>query len=275
MPLRNTLASMANKFFPKLYTNSIKSIVDRMGLHEASISIYDGIVYGISDGTYVCTISGVEAQFLVTSPTEFRRYDTLVGEQRVLERLIEELRPDDIFYDVGANTGLYSCLTGQLLQEGHVVAFEPHPTNADRLEENVSLNELEVQALRVALSDHDGAGSLGVAGDDVGAGHHRLVADDGAKRTVTVDVRTGDSIVRDGTADPPDVMKIDVEGGELAVLRGFTETLQTCRLIICEAHGLTEAKEAHKQLEALEYDVEVIENRECVTFLLAERPSSN
>lgn len=54
-------------------------------------------------------------------------------ESIVLSDLLRELRADDVFYDIGANTGLYTLFAAKNCLQGSVVAFEPYPPNSDLL----------------------------------------------------------------------------------------------------------------------------------------------
>lgn len=133
------------------------------------------------------------------------------------------LRPGDAFIDGGANIGTYSLLAGGIVgPEGRVDAFEPDPLAAARLRENVALNQLvNTQIHQVALSDVPGRIKF-VQGWDVS---NRVASlDDGDRDTVEVDAVRLDDVL------PPDVRyvmgKLDLEGAELAALRGATDHLR-------------------------------------------------
>jgi len=55
-------------------------------------------------------------------------------ESELLSDLIDTLEPDDVFWDVGANIGVFSCFAAQKLIDGSVIAFEPFPPNVQQLE---------------------------------------------------------------------------------------------------------------------------------------------
>jgi len=149
-----------------------------------------------------------------------------------LERLFcsRYLRPGMSVVDVGANVGLYTVLADQLVRpEGRVYAFEPSTESRTVLLRNLELNEATgVEVFGCALSDKAGRAVLqGVDGEGDGFRHLRPRADGVAP------VGTGHESVEVATLDewaaadpvrqmPVDFMKIDVEGGEYAVLRGAT-----------------------------------------------------
>jgi len=201
-----------------------------------------------------------------------------MAESDVIETLLDDVKADDVFYDVGANVGLYTCFLSQVVDE--TVAFEPHPKNLQRLKENIELNDLSnVYVRSEALSDADGTAELAVKGASVaGEGTHSL-ATGAENRSVEIETARGDSL---DDVPPPDVVKIDVEGAELNVLRGLERSLADCRLCYVEVHpdrigkyGGT-ANDVREFLSDLEFDVESIYEREDEEyFLKAQRRSSN
>jgi FkbM family methyltransferase len=134
-----------------------------------------------------------------------------------------------ICFDVGANVGLYTLLMARRARR--VVAFEPLPRNLRYLWSHVQINRLEnVSILPSAVSDRPCLTGFD-AGDDPGRGS----LDDAAGQMVTT-VTLDDVARRLGTA--PDLVKIDVEGAELAVLRGAMEILRTKRpTLLLSTHG--------------------------------------
>lgn len=161
------------------------------------------------------------------------------------------VRPGAVVFDVGAHAGYYSLLLSRLTGEGGAVhAFEPVPETAARLRSNLALNAglgARVRVVEAALSDRDGRVRMNVAGEvNTGASHVVPVAevDDrdrraaGVRRTIEIACRTGDSAWAEAGRPEVRLVKIDVEGHELHVLRGLRETLR--------AHGpvvLTEVRD--------------------------------
>lgn len=192
--------------------------------------------------TYRVTVGDARADFYVLTKREYFEFVRL-RERPILEEILSELRPDDVFYDLGANLGLYSCLVADIV-EPTVVAFEPHPRNADRLAQNVSLNESEISVQRIALDASSGSARIqlspGFDPDDLGSAGHTLLAGyyDEESESIPVTKVSGDEFVATEELPPPTVLKIDVEGTEMDALKGFASTLARpeCRLVYCEIH---------------------------------------
>lgn len=137
--------------------------------------------------------------------------------------------------DVGANIGWYTVHAAALDPTATVVAFEPVPASFDSLRRAVTRNALSrVVVENVAVSDHtDGItliADLTIAG---AASAHPTIALDHPQ-----EIRVP-SVTLDGYAAAHgrhfDAIKLDVEGGELAVLRGAARVLTTDRpLVFCE-----------------------------------------
>ena len=141
------------------------------------------------------------------------------------------VRPGAVALDVGANVGAYALLLGQWAgSSGAVYAFEPAPGAFAGLEGHVALNRLAdvIRPVRAAIGDREGSAHLTISGT---AGESRLVgAGEPAAAVSTIDVPivTIDRFCeRQGLA--PDFIKIDVEGWELAALRGARRTIAARR----------------------------------------------
>ncbi len=137
------------------------------------------------------------------------------------------LRPGDLFVDVGANVGAYSIWAAECGAD--VIAVEPHPVTAARLQRNVALNPYPIEVRQAALAETPGVLRLTTGLDS--CNHLLLGADDGSGDRVDgidVAVETLDDIV--GTADPI-LIKIDVEGAEELVLRGGLTAIAEGRVL--------------------------------------------
>lgn len=139
-----------------------------------------------------------------------------------IERLFALCGENSIVIDVGANIG-WTCLRmAGKARQGHVIAFEPDPVNAARCLANAALNgfpNLKIETL--ALGETDGLASMEVR-TPANLGGNRIAANGG---TTPVTIRRMDHVASVGELHRIDLIKIDVEGYELKVLKGARETL--------------------------------------------------
>lgn len=161
---------------------------------------------------------------LLVRPGQFSSVWTLydgVHEWEELQFCLGYLRPGDHFVDVGANVGVFTALIGTRLPEVEITAVEPFPPIREFLVRNIALNHLHVELLDCAVGARRGEAAFELLGRDV---LNRL-APEGSVATATgiqVEVRTLDDVL-DGRH--PRLMKIDVEGSELDVMRGARHLL--------------------------------------------------
>ncbi|MFG1245627.1 FkbM family methyltransferase [Xanthobacter flavus] len=152
--------------------------------------------------------------------------------------LLNDVRTADIVWDVGANTGLYSRKLAEAVGvTGKVVAFEPTPSTLQALRGTIAPYP-QVTVVPVALADYSGVAHFGTSD------HHEsntLNASAKSSECIEVKVERGDVYAVDQC---PNVIKIDVEGFELDVVRGLTRTLAQPQLrsVFVEVHFLEMAK---------------------------------
>lgn len=128
----------------------------------------------------------------------------------------------DLFVDVGAHIGLYSCFAASLGKP--VVAVEPHPLNVEVLCRNIEMNSLKtVEVYSMALSDQQGVGRLfgGQQGGSLLEGWSGIESN---YATLTP-INTLDNLIADRYPNRPILIKVDVEGNELNLLMGAQRTL--------------------------------------------------
>jgi FkbM family methyltransferase len=146
-------------------------------------------------------------------------------EQPVVDAFAKAVKPGDVVYDVGAWIGAYALLAARLAgPQGRVFAFEPDPVARRQLERNIELNGLEtIEVVPLALTSSAGSAWLS------GGASEATVGDTGEVEVQTISLP--DFIARSGKA--PDVMKVDVEGGELDL---DTTALRDVATLFIEMH---------------------------------------
>lgn len=157
-------------------------------------------------------------------------------EKEKMKVLRASLKPGMIFVDAGANKGYFTLTAARIVgAQGRVITFEPEPTNCGWIEKSIARNGYENITLhRIALGHANEESPLYLSDK---SGWHTLVAssDRGTednKGIITVTKRTLDSILEEHDLPTVDVMKVDVEGSELDLLRGATHTLSAASSMI-------------------------------------------
>jgi FkbM family methyltransferase len=180
------------------------------------------------------------------------------------------LNPGDVVYDIGANIGWYSLLAAKRVgPAGKVVAFEPSPVNVAHISENAAGNGFRnVMTIPMAVTDQNGWATFLQKGSLEGRLDRDDTAAQAARRaarkhrygsTALVPVVALDTWIAETGYQPPDVLKIDVEGAEVGVLRGMTHTLQSAKpKLIIELHDTRE--EVADLLDSVGYQHTVIES---------------
>ena len=145
--------------------------------------------------------------------------DTSVAIWSVLSRNAQ------VIYDIGAYTGLYSLVAGANHASAEIAAFEPLSDNYTRLVKNVGLNKFSIHTFNMALSDTTGRSSINIFSDQgfLTSGGSLLEKWQQVKRSEDVELNTIDNLVSEFVIGHPDLIKIDVEGAEINVLRGMQD----------------------------------------------------
>ncbi|WP_331235238.1 FkbM family methyltransferase [Natronorarus salvus] len=177
----------------------------------------------------------------------------------MLEDVLSEFESDDVFWDVGAHIGLYSCFAVNVLPEDQVVAFEPLPDNLTRLRTNLAYNDANPFVLDCALSNDSGTAQFDNQwfSRTEWDGKASLATDPG-ESAITVPTRTGNELIANDDIPPPTVVKIDVEGAEGLVIEGMEEALvdDRCRLVYCEVHRSSERRRSVEDYGGVPSDIE-------------------
>lgn len=189
-------------------------------------------------GTKQLYVDGTGATFDVRSQAARKKAESHCRrESELLSDLIDTLEPDDVFWDVGANIGVFSCFAAQKLIDGSVIAFEPFPPNVQQLEKNLSHNENDTEILVKNIALSDSTGDIEFTSPETQNGLTSKSAINPNGETITVETYPADELVQGSPIAPPDIVKIDVEGVEPLVLQGMTNILRNhCRVLYCEIH---------------------------------------
>ncbi len=148
-------------------------------------------------------------------------------EARYVALLRPHVAPGTIVIDVGANVGFFTRYFAQWTgSNGRVLAIEPERRNFDRLQAMIRSRRLNavVEAVHAAAAEREGQVALTIDPYHP-AGHYLSLSSDGVPtRAVAID-----DLVRQHEDRTVSLIKIDVQGAELRVLKGAASTLRTYR----------------------------------------------
>jgi FkbM family methyltransferase len=174
--------------------------------------------------------------FVCDDPLEVWRAETIFEKEPGTVKWIQSFQPGDVFYDIGANIGVYTLLAAkQVGPTGKVIACEPHLPNAVALMQNVKASGFasRVMVLTAALSSFDGWQEFsylslkrGSSGSQIRQAKVGGKAFEPAivewKRTLSLG-----HLLAEHWSDRPAHIKIDVDGHEPQIVRGLIPSLNS------------------------------------------------
>jgi FkbM family methyltransferase len=164
-------------------------------------------------------------------------------ERQEVSFILSALKPGMIFFDVGANAGLFAISAAKKIGGNGVFAFEPCSSTCELLKRNLQLNSLAgVNVIQSALGESVGGGVLqiNVRGRDglntLGRATH---PDSKVVGQENVPITMLDVFMQEHNVPRVDVMKVDIEGAELMMFRGARDLLARADapLILYEGFG--------------------------------------
>jgi FkbM family methyltransferase len=165
-----------------------------------------------------------------------------------------------VVYDVGANIGFITLLLSRLVgDDGIVFAFEALPENIARLEKNLALNALNtrVKVIPFAVVDTPKTvtflvGPSGAMGKVMGSAGRENIH---LKSFQIPGISLDDFIYQNGNP-PPQLVKMDIEGGEVLAIKGMPRLLAEERpIVFLEMHGTEAARGVWDTLITADYRI--------------------
>ena len=228
------------KFINKLFFNII-SIFDKIFFFK--IYHYQVINFALSKISIV-RHSGIK--LLLATPTKLSKWraETFSSKEPETLEWIDSFQNNSIFWDIGANIGLYSVYAA-LKSNCKVFCFEPSFFNLELLSKNIFLNSVtnKIVVCPFALSDKrinsllnltttEWSGALSTFDQEYGFDGKKLNT---VFKQSTIGMSADDAKKILGIAQP-DYIKIDVDGIEHLILLGATEILQKTKEILIEVN---------------------------------------
>ena len=161
-------------------------------------------------------------------------------EPALVQVLLEAIQQNFVVYDIGSHVGLMALMAARRLRpgRGRVYAFEPSPDNFSRLQRHVRINQFDdrVTAVQTLVGDRDDDHVSFAYRPGQFTANSMAYELEGSRR-ITVPMTTIDAFMQKTSAAPADVVKIDVEGYEHAVVKGMRALLDTTRpVVLCAIH---------------------------------------
>lgn len=244
-------------------------------LHTAYLRMVKPLSKGLTEQEFKISAGPLTGYRVLLSPDRWeRRY--LFGEYEpdMVNTITEYCSPGMVVLDIGAHYGYFSLLMAKLVApNGRCMAFEPSVENHEHIQYALRTNNItNLDIYNVAMGDFNGSTEFAL--DESGFMGHLVGRGGGsfqASQTYSVPVRTLDEFLDELNIGPIDLMKIDVEGAEDAVIAGALDRIQSDRpLLIIEVHQFL-PPEVHAQpflrrLVDLDYEIVDIVSRQGISI---------
>ncbi len=224
---------------------------------------------------YEVTIKGKVYKFLSNNSLLLYRSKTFFDKEPETNKWIEGIPADGVFYDVGANVGIFTVLASAYCKK--VFAFEPVALNYSVLNQNLAINRLDknTTAYCLAISDKSSFDTMRLSSNVIGSAHHSFGVDrDACHNEFSPVFKQGsfgvalDDLVYTYKFECPTYLKIDVDGNEHLVIGGAAQLLKDQRL-------KSVLIELNKNLKIDQGLVEVIKNNGFTLTEIGEEASLN
>ncbi len=169
------------------------------------------------------------------TPMEKFRAESFWWKENETLEWIRSFAPHDVFFDVGANVGIYSLYAASLYPEMKTVAFEPMFSNYSALSHNIHLNGFAyIEPRQYAVGNRAIFVELHVSNNEAGQSGSQVRVDGGRfdRKMGVIMVSIDDFCM--GKFPKPAHVKIDIDGQELEVVKGMQKTLPHIKSALIE-----------------------------------------
>ena len=230
--------------FKKLLEKTIEVIVNLLRQFNAGRYVLDQFNNNISD--IIISVPNKKPNLKFYSPNRLNHYriNTFFTKEPETLNWIDNFEQNSVFYDIGANIGLYSCYAAEK-KNCKVLAFEPSVFNLDLLSKNISLNGLSKNIIIITtpMSNNTKIAEFNMSNTLAGGAistFGETYIHDGTEMekifTYNIPGTNLDNIIKFFNLPKPKYIKIDVDGIEHLILDGANETLNNINSILVEVN---------------------------------------
>ena len=174
------------------------------------------------------------------------RHETFWTKEPETIEWIKTFEPMDVFFDIGANVGIYSLYAASLFPFMAIYPFEPGRKNFEALQENVEANKHgNIYPVMCAIGKEYGIFGWKSASREVGASGGQVVDEITGRKTIVLSIdglcfgNHAQYQTRFSSLPVPNHVKIDIDGQEINVLKGMERTLSYVKTVLIEVSSKT------------------------------------
>lgn len=249
------LAAVASRYLPASFKRALYKLGPASrGLRAA---LNKAAPQGLSE--VVVASGGLAGTRLMLDMQSQKDYWLGTYEMELQQAVADWVRPGMIAYDLGANIGYISLLLARAVgPTGKVFAFEALPANQERLTSNLKLNSNEnIKLVSSAVAEKSGettffvhsSGGMGKLSGSSGSDYNH-------PNSINVEAISIDEFIFKDNNSQPQLIKMDIEGGEVLALRGMSRLLKETRpVLLIELHSKHAAAAAWQTLHEANYSL--------------------
>tara|TARA_B100000242_G_scaffold157575_1_gene112584 strand:- start:1917 stop:2753 length:837 start_codon:yes stop_codon:yes gene_type:complete len=211
---------------------------------DRSLKLNDIFHSIISQRKKIVKLDNSNLSFYIPNQLILYRVKTFFSKEPEIIEWIDNFKKESVFYDVGANIGLYSCYASKKMN-AKTFSFEPSVFNLENLSKNIYLNNLsdKITIIPNPLYTKKTISEMNMSNIDIGGALSTFKEDyshDGKKIQTIFKFRvpgtTIDKFIEEYSLPYPDYLKIDVDGIEHLILQGANKTLKKIKSIFIEVN---------------------------------------
>lgn len=186
--------------------------------------------------------------FTMRQTTEMEKYRAASFWDKEPETLawIQSFQPDDVFFDIGANVGVYSLYAASLYPGMRIFSFEPLRMNFEALQDNAKANGFgNIYPMRCAMGRQYAIVAFIAENREAGASGGQMIDQPAGPKIQVLSVdglcygKHAQIHTRFERFPMPDHIKIDIDGQEMEVVEGMKRTLLSVKSVLIEVSSST------------------------------------